>query len=217
MIARKCKTTKPQPKPKPDIPPEGYKKSLISGYFSVPPGEQLVRDLRKFSGDVTRLLLALYPSDSLEAHRDRKSILVLIVLELEKPENAEHKAAWFQMESAHKRAQVLLLENEILTAIGGGSGRTREEREIDLDRIFPPNFKMVDLKYFLSAFLPDRYAPVNSNGGRVGLPGKHPKAKPVDEPEEMDETEKHLLNILNGDDCQEAEDLDMRTTPSLTT
>jgi hypothetical protein len=209
MIARKCKTTKPQVKPKPDIPPDGYKKSLISGIFSVPPGEQLVKDLRKFSGDVTRLLLALHPTDTLEAHRDRKSVLVCIVLELGKPENTEHKAAWFQMEVAHKQAQVLLLENEMLTAIGGGSGRTREERELDLDRIFPPNFKMVDLKYFLSAFLPERYAAINY----MTRPSKTAKVnRIVPEPEEMDASMRNVLDVLGDDDCQEAEDLDTRPT-----
>ena len=192
-----------QPK---DSPPENYRMSFISESCTVPHGEQLVADLKRFSGDVMRLLDALQPGEGIHDETRRKAVMVAIVLELDKAENAEHKKRWYEIEAAHKKALVMMLENDFLKAVGGNSGRTREERAYAIHRILPPNFRLADIKFFFQAYLPEKYRGISSyEGGANGRIGDVvPKAEP-EEPE-VDDSMKDILARLRGEECQEAED-----------
>jgi hypothetical protein len=157
---------------------------------------------------MTRFLRALHPGDDPETQRHRSSVLVAIVLELDKPENKEHKKVWYALEAAHKKALVLMLEHDFLKAIGGNSGATREERAYAIHQILPPNFRLADIKFFFAAYLPEKYRGIAVETEPKGPPKKTgPKpAKYGADDDEVDDNMKNVMSILDGVDCQEAED-----------
>ena len=183
-------------------PPLGYKKSTLTGVWSVPPGERLVSDLKRFQGNIQYLLMTLDSKDE----QERAYILTAIFLELGKEENSKHRAEWMALDAAYKRAMVLLLETGFLTALSGKNGDSMKERAEAMRQLLPLNFKMVDLKFFLAAYMPERYGPP-STANVTGT--KRRQEKPAeDEPPPRDDSIDAIMKVLDGEpDCQEAEDL----------